>query len=278
MASNKLSVYLGSGDIADRPATPDIPAGMSAWWFSDDTGVASVYTTVSGWTDVAGGGGGGDYSLPLTRALVPQISSWTALNLTGAVTAEKTAVGGFTKALKIRSATSTASSSPNLQGYYRAAPTPPYRVVCGFYPPNMYQQYPGFMFGFYDGTKLLTVVQNPTTNGQTLRLITARYNSVTSAPSEPFANTTYAVLNPAGPNFLAWENDGTNLKAQTSSDTIDWDTFYSETVGAFLSNRNYLVMCVNNNFVASGKTVTGTAIEWDEDGLNRTLDNVNFGT
>ena len=105
-----LSVYLGSGNIASRPATPSIDPTMTALWFSDDTGELSAYTVASGWTTISGGGGGGSSQLPLTRAFVPELSTWTQLNATGASFAEKTAVGGLTKALQLTSVTGSGVS------------------------------------------------------------------------------------------------------------------------------------------------------------------------
>jgi len=59
MSAGNLDVYLGSGIIADRPVTPSIPAGMTAWWYATDTSVMSHYNTVDGWADLSAGAASG---------------------------------------------------------------------------------------------------------------------------------------------------------------------------------------------------------------------------
>lgn len=53
MASGLILDYLGSGAIADRPATPDLYAGSLGLWFATDTEVLSLWDG-STWTDVSG--------------------------------------------------------------------------------------------------------------------------------------------------------------------------------------------------------------------------------
>lgn len=43
MASGRLIDYLGSGTLAERPATPDLHAGTAGIWFATDTGTLSVW-------------------------------------------------------------------------------------------------------------------------------------------------------------------------------------------------------------------------------------------
>jgi hypothetical protein len=43
MASGLISTYLGEGTAAARPASPNIGAGVIAFWFSTDTGEGSAY-------------------------------------------------------------------------------------------------------------------------------------------------------------------------------------------------------------------------------------------
>ncbi len=57
MASGLLIDYLGHGNAADRPATPDLYAGAIGLWWSDDTDELSVWNGVA-WNAVSGGGGG----------------------------------------------------------------------------------------------------------------------------------------------------------------------------------------------------------------------------
>lgn len=272
-----LSVYLGSGNIASRPATPSIDPTMTALWFSDDTGELSAYTVASGWTTISGGGGGGSSQLPLTRAFVPELSTWTQLNATGASFAEKTAVGGLTKALQLTSVTGSGVSAPNFQGLYRAAPSPPYRLVCGFYPTGAYAQYPSFQFGFYDGTKLLTIALDQSTNGDGSRVTVVAANGVTTPGSEPFSSTNGPMSYRNSPAMFAWESDGTTLKAQWTGDGVAFSTFWSQNIsGGHLANQNNFCAVVNT-YDCNGKKAIATMFEWDEDGLNRTLNNVYFG-
>lgn len=53
MASGLILDYLGSGAIADRPATPDLYSGSLGLWFATDTDVLSLWDG-STWTDVTG--------------------------------------------------------------------------------------------------------------------------------------------------------------------------------------------------------------------------------
>lgn len=57
MASGRLVDYLGSGIIADRPATPSLTTGAVGLWFATDTSVLSAWDG-SVWADVSAGGGG----------------------------------------------------------------------------------------------------------------------------------------------------------------------------------------------------------------------------
>lgn len=57
MASGLLIDYLGSGVIADRPASLTLFAASLGVWFSTDTGVLSVWDG-SSWSDIGGGGSG----------------------------------------------------------------------------------------------------------------------------------------------------------------------------------------------------------------------------
>lgn len=43
MTAQKVSVYLGAGVIASRPASPDVPAGGSAFYYGTDTSLLYVY-------------------------------------------------------------------------------------------------------------------------------------------------------------------------------------------------------------------------------------------
>lgn len=43
MASGLIGEYIGEGLLAARPATPDIGAGVIAFWYSTDTEMLSTY-------------------------------------------------------------------------------------------------------------------------------------------------------------------------------------------------------------------------------------------
>ena len=43
MAAQKISVYLGAGTFANRPASPDVPTGGSAFYYATDTMLLYVY-------------------------------------------------------------------------------------------------------------------------------------------------------------------------------------------------------------------------------------------
>ena len=58
MASGRLVDWLGSGVIADRPATPDLMTGALGLWYATDTDTLSAWDGAT-WEDVAGGGGSG---------------------------------------------------------------------------------------------------------------------------------------------------------------------------------------------------------------------------
>ena len=53
MASGLILDYLGSGNVADRPATPDLYTGSLGLWFATDTEVLSLWDGAT-WTDVTG--------------------------------------------------------------------------------------------------------------------------------------------------------------------------------------------------------------------------------
>jgi len=59
MASGLLIDYLGHGNIADRPATPNLFTGSVGIWWSDDTTELSLWDGVA-WQEDIGGGGAGD--------------------------------------------------------------------------------------------------------------------------------------------------------------------------------------------------------------------------
>lgn len=77
MASGRLIDYLGSGAIADRPATPDLAAGSVGLWFDIGAGVLSAWDG-SVWSDIAGGGGGSWGSI--TGTLSDQADLQASLN------------------------------------------------------------------------------------------------------------------------------------------------------------------------------------------------------
>ena len=52
----RLSIYLGSGTAASRPAAPNIPTGYAAYYYATDTSVLSVYISGTGWSNVNTGG------------------------------------------------------------------------------------------------------------------------------------------------------------------------------------------------------------------------------
>lgn len=53
MASGLILDYLGSGNVADRPATPNLYTGSLGLWFATDTEVLSLWDGAT-WTDVTG--------------------------------------------------------------------------------------------------------------------------------------------------------------------------------------------------------------------------------
>lgn len=59
MASGLLIDYLGHGNIADRPATPNLFTGSVGIWWSDDTTELSLWDGAA-WQEDIGGGGTGD--------------------------------------------------------------------------------------------------------------------------------------------------------------------------------------------------------------------------
>lgn len=59
MASGLLIDYLGHGNIADRPATPNLFTGSVGIWWSDDTTELSLWDGAT-WQEDIGGGGAGD--------------------------------------------------------------------------------------------------------------------------------------------------------------------------------------------------------------------------
>ena len=59
MASGILKEYIGRGPVASRPATPDVGAGVGAFWWDPTTSKLSCWDSVGGWQEIVGGGGGG---------------------------------------------------------------------------------------------------------------------------------------------------------------------------------------------------------------------------
>jgi hypothetical protein len=59
MASGLLIDYLGHGNIADRPTTPNLFTGSVGIWWSDDTTELSLWDGAA-WQEDIGGGGTGD--------------------------------------------------------------------------------------------------------------------------------------------------------------------------------------------------------------------------
>lgn len=53
MAATLVSVYLGQGAIASRPASPSLNPGICAFWYATDTKTLSVYDG-SAWHDTGG--------------------------------------------------------------------------------------------------------------------------------------------------------------------------------------------------------------------------------
>jgi hypothetical protein len=80
MASTIISEYLGRGLASARPVTPNVPAGVSALYFSTDTGILSAWDG-SGWVNVTPTGGGGALTLVQhTTAARATISSGITLS------------------------------------------------------------------------------------------------------------------------------------------------------------------------------------------------------
>lgn len=65
MASGRIVDYLGSGVIADRPASLTLTADAAGFWWATDTTTLSAWDGAT-WTDVVSGGGG--MTNPMTTA------------------------------------------------------------------------------------------------------------------------------------------------------------------------------------------------------------------
>jgi len=73
MADQRVSDYVASGLIANRPATPDPPTGGSSFYYATDESILYVWDIVAGaWDEVGGGSGGGGWSLESTNTATTQ--------------------------------------------------------------------------------------------------------------------------------------------------------------------------------------------------------------
>lgn len=108
MAGSGLLIdYLGSGVIADRPATPTLFADSVGLWWATDTEVLSAWDGTV-WTDITGGGGGSVSSVNgATGAVVltegdivgtinAQTASYTAVLSDEVVTMDNASANNFT--------------------------------------------------------------------------------------------------------------------------------------------------------------------------------------
>lgn len=91
MASGRTIDYLGSGPIANRPATPNLYTGTVGFWYATDTSTLSAWDG-SSWSDISGGGGGGGGSpvVELTGTSYTlgdlTVGAWHVFTAVGAVT------------------------------------------------------------------------------------------------------------------------------------------------------------------------------------------------
>ena len=157
----------------------------------------------------------------------------------------------------------------NLQGIYRTAPTAPYRIVVALLPPVNPVNYATSEIGWSDGTKFL--VAGISNQGTQAKLIVQQFSNTTSLSSQPVNYTASNLVNPAGPVWIALDDDGTTVSFMVSSDSYHWRPIFTQTKsGGWLSAYNQVLFLVNGVVPSTDKT-TGTIICWDENGLSRTL-------
>ena len=250
MSSSMITDYIGSGLAAARPATPNIAAGSTAMWFSTDTNTLSVYGGGL-WTDIAGGGGGGDsvdiFDIP-AAATFPTI-------INGGSASPAPSVTDQTYGMVFDS--SVTQGGDRIRAAMQAIPhATTFTLTVGVRITMAAINFRSCGLFLTDGTKFIGIHQ------QSSIVQVTRYTNLTtfSVNSAAMATTSRAQW------YFRIQGDGTNLIFSFSQDGRNFVELYRELVGAFMGG---LTLCgIGGNANASttppvaGDHIFGTVFYW----------------
>lgn len=221
------------GLAANRPTAPSVPVGQLAFYYATDTAALSVWNG-STWANVGGGSPAlfdGIMSLNPTKA---NTGFGTTFVDQAGMTLTETVNGLFLS--------QTGNGSVNkINMTTKAAPAAPYTATLLLLNSRLTAGFPGFQFGWYDGTNKAEVIGVVNQSATDTRI--SRYTWTTPTT----LNTTDSVTDFAFVPYvwLRLKDDGTNITLQAAINPDDYLTLISHTRAAgFLGSTGYTNLCI----------------------------------